>query len=303
MSKVALWIRAARPFSFTGALVPVFLGTIAAAQGGHFHLVYFVVTSLAVLCLQAGVNLKSDYDDFANKVDVEGSYGSSGVILGGLLTPKEVRLGGLVLIGAGAVLGLLLAVERGWVVLALGLAGTLIGYSYTSRPFHLKYRGLGVPAVFLVYGPLLALGAFFIQAQRLALAPLLYSIPVGLLTTAILHANDIRDMSFDRSAGIATFSILAGRRAANLLYDGLLLGAYLALPIMVAAGALPLWCLASWATFPLALAAMKKLAGPEDSVEKILGLDQETGKLNSLFSALLLAALIFSFFVPWSVAL
>lgn len=62
----------------------------------------------------------------------------------------------------------------------------------------LKYRGLGVSLVFIIFGPLMVLGSYFVQLQRIDVNIFFISIPIGLLAAAILHANDIIDIYCDR---------------------------------------------------------------------------------------------------------
>lgn len=84
--------------------------------------------------------------------------------------------------------------QKGPFILLLGTIDALSGYSYTGKPLILKYRGSGAPLVFIIFGPLVVLGGYFVQIERISISVLFISIPVGLLATAILHANDIRDM-------------------------------------------------------------------------------------------------------------
>jgi 1,4-dihydroxy-2-naphthoate octaprenyltransferase len=291
MNSVKAWIRGSRPFSFTGSVAPTLLGALWAYHEGSFHALLLVATLVAILFLHAGVNLFSDYKDFSNKVDVPGSYGSSGVLLEGTLTPQAARRGGLIFIIAGTLLGIGLGLLQGPMVLVLGLAGALVGYSYTGSPLKLKYRGLGAPAVFLIYGPMIALGAFYVQAQHFSWDVLALSIPMGLLTTCILHSNDIRDMSYDKAAGIKTLSLGIGRRGAELVYNGMLYGAYVALLVMIVTRLLPVWSLVGLASLPVAFQLTRTLADSKGGSEGIRLLDQQSAQLHTQFSVLMLASL------------
>ncbi|MBU3177836.1 prenyltransferase [Clostridium estertheticum] len=191
---VKTWLRAIRPFSFTGSVIPVTIGAILAIKQNNFQFGYFILSVVAILLLHTAVNLLSDHDDYENKVDTKDSYGSSGVILENLLSSRQILHSGMLCLILGSLIGLFLSYEKGVFVLLLGLIGALGGYCYTGKPLMLKYKGLGAPLVFLLFGPLMVIGSYYVQMQRISADALLISIPVGLLTTAILHANDIRDI-------------------------------------------------------------------------------------------------------------
>ena len=290
MNRFGLWLRAIRPFSFTGSVTPVLLGALWAFHDGAFSGLYLALSLLAILLLHAGVNVSSDYDDYVNKIDVPGSYGSSGVLLDGSLTPRQVRRGGLVLLLLGVGLGLLLAVLRGPFIYGIGAAGVISGYFYTGKPLKLKYRGLGAPAVLLAFGPLMTLGSYYVQAQQFSWLAVVLSIPLGLLTTAILHANDMRDMGFDQAAGIKTLSLSVGRKTATLLYNVMIYGAFFTLAVLLVLQILPVWSLVCLATLPLAfqLSRQIKTTNPDEALRT---LDQKTAGLQLQFSLLLMVSL------------
>ncbi|MBN7772499.1 1,4-dihydroxy-2-naphthoate octaprenyltransferase [Clostridium aminobutyricum] len=293
-NKAGKWLQAIRPFSLSGSVVPVILGAILAIKEAPFHVDYFVLSVIAIVLLQAGVNLLSDYDDYVNKVDTKDSYGSSGVIFENLLAPSEVHKGGLTLMVLGSLIGLYLVYQRGWVVLLLGLIGALGGYCYTGKPLGLKYKGFGAPLVFLLFGPLMVLGSYYVQAQTMSFAAFLASIPVGFLTTAILHANDIRDIEHDKKAGIKTLSILAGRRKAIIVYYGLIILSYSFLLLGIVSKIIPYWSLLCFATIPAAIKMMSKLRASSQDVTGIIALDKETGRLQAQFGFLFVLSLLLS---------
>lgn len=292
--KIRIWGRAVRPFSFTGSVIPVTLGAILSINQNRFQIGYFILSVFAIVFLQAAVNLLSDHDDYENKVDTVGSYGSSGVILENLLTSKQVRVGGLICLLAGSIIGLFLAYEKGPFILILGLIGALCGYSYTGKPLMLKYKGLGAPLVFLIFGPLMVIGSYYVQMQQVSAAAVYVSIPVGLLTTAILHANDIRDILNDRMAGIKTLSILVGMNNAKKIYYGMLLLSYGSIIAMSLSGILPIWSLLCLITLPAAYKNTKVLHDSKDSDPGLITLDVSTAKLQGQFGLVLILSILLS---------
>jgi len=290
--RLHIWIRAFRLFSLSGSIIPVALGGVLAVDRGLFKASLFVLAIVSISAFQMGANLLNAGDDFINKVDTMESFGSCDVVVKNLLTPRQVIHMSFCFFGFGALIGLYLIYEGGPVIFLLGLAGALGGYFYTRKPFALKYRGLGIPLIFLLYGPLPVLGASYLQTGQLGMREVLLSIPVGLLTTAILHANDIRDIYHDKKAEIKTLSIIIGRDHAKTLYGGLILISYLSVIAATLAGVTPVWSIAVLITLPIAIGNIKKLYAEKENGMGIETLDQETAKLQMLFGILYVASIL-----------
>lgn len=291
-SSLNIWIRAFRPFSLSGSIIPVVLGGVLAVDRGLFNVALFVLAILAISAFQIGANLLNVSDDFTNKIDTKESFGSCDVVVKNLLTPKQVIKMSFCFFVFGALIGLYLAYEGGLVIFLLGLIGALGGYFYTRKPFMLKYRGLGIPLIFLLYGPLPVLGSSYLQTGQLGMREILLSIPVGLLTTAILHANDVRDIYHDGKAGIKTLSIIIGRDNAKTLYASFLTASYLSVIIMTLTNVTPVWSIAVLITLPLAIGNIKKIYAENGDGMKIKTLDQDTAKLQMLFGIVFIASIL-----------
>ncbi len=282
----AAWLQATRPFSFTASIVPVLLGTVLGAFAGGFHPWLAVVALVGGLAIHAGANLVSDYYDFRNGVDAEDTYGSSGVLTGRLLTPQEVFLGGLVAFAIAAVAGAYLATVRGPVILLLGSIGVLGGFFYTARPLGYKYRALGDVGIFLLFGPLMVLGAFFVQTATFSWLPFIVALPVGFLVTAILHANNLRDIPFDGRAGIKTLAMVAGGRGSRAIYATLLVGAYVAVVAFSVLGLVPMLALAALLSAPIAVRNLRLIMRASSPGEMAMA-DVMTAQLHMAFGVLL----------------
>ena len=293
--KIKTWLRAIRPFSFTGSVIPVTLGAILSIKQNRFQFNYFILSVIAIVFLQAAINLLSDHDDYENKVDTKDSYGSSGVILENLLSSKQVRKGGIICLIIGSLIGLFLSYEKGILILILGLIGALGGYSYTGKPLMLKYRGLGDPLIFLLFGPLMVIGSYYVQMQNISAIAFYVSIPLGLLTTAIAHANDIRDILHDEKAGIKTLSILVGKNNSKKIYYGMLLISYVSIIIMSFYKVLPSWSLICLITLPTAYKNAKVLYISDNLNSGLVTLDQSTAKLQAEFGIILIFSILLSY--------
>jgi 1,4-dihydroxy-2-naphthoate octaprenyltransferase len=217
----------------------VTLGTVLAWREGCFNLTYYLLAVTVGILLQVGTNMVNTYYDYLNGVDTVASSGESNPILVmKWLKPPAVLKGGYLAFVLAALSGLYLVLLRGWPLLLLGLVGILGGYGYTARPLAYKYRGLGVPIVFVLMGPLMVLGGYVVQSGYWQWLPVLVSLPVGFLVAAILHGNDLRDIETDRLAAVKTLSHLLGNKT-EYCYYFLLLGAYLSTVLLVAGNLLP----------------------------------------------------------------
>lgn len=260
-----LWWRAVRPKSFSATLTPVLIGIGIAAVDGVFAPGWAALTLLGALLLQAGTNLLNDYFDHRNGVDSSASLSPSGVIQQGLLAPRAVLMGGMLCFAVAAALGMVLALHGGPMIWALGVSGVLIGLLYTAGPAPLAYVGLGEIAVFWAMGVAMVLGAFVVQTGTPALAPVLAGVPVGLLVAAILHANNLRDITTDRAQGKRTLAARWGRTFARREYTFLVLGAYASLPLLLfVAPRVGLAALPVLLTLPQALALLREAWASEE---------------------------------------
>jgi len=177
------------------------------------------LTALAAgVLLHLGTNILNEIYDVRHGIDTITSPRASHALLKGRLTEAEafrIVFGAYVL---SALFGITLIAARGWPVAAIGLVGLVGGFGYSAPPLQYKYKALGIPLVFVLMGPLMVMGSYFVFTGSLAWQPLLVSIPIGLLVVAILHGNEWRDITEDtRTAGSATFASRFGPREATCL--------------------------------------------------------------------------------------
>lgn len=296
--KIALWGRAIRPFSFTASLTPVALGAALAASQHVFHPFLFLLTALGAVSLHAGTNLINDCFDFLKGVDTRSSFGSSGLLVERKLTPKQAFRGGLFFFAITAAIGIYLFLARGTAILALGLAGIFAGYLYTGVPVSYKYHALGVPMVFLFMGPVIVWGSYYVQTGSFSWQAIIAAIPIGFLVAAILHSNDLRDISHDSRVGIKTLSILLGPLGARRGYVALLAGSYLSLAVMVVFKIITPWALLALASLPSAVRAGKLVMNSPEGAPQLAAIDAISARLHLQFgmlftSAVLLAAILY----------
>jgi len=290
--RAAAWSEIARPFSLTASAVPVAVAGALAAVDNRFSWTLFLAALVASVLLHVGTNVTNEIYDVRKGIDDITSPRASHALLKGRVSEREAfGLAALAFSGAAAI-GAALIQARGWPVAVLGLLGLVGGFGYTGPPLQYKFRALGLPLVFLLMGPLMVGGAYYVITGTVSWPALVASLPVGLLVVAILHGNEWRDVGDDARAGISTLSIRAGRQAAHLLYLSLVVGAYVALALAVAVGALPPPSLLAMLSLPLLVRAIRSSElGAAGQQRAIAMIDLETAQLHAAFGLLLVAGL------------
>ena len=255
---------AARPRTLPAAAAPVLVGTAYAATLGTFKPLTFVATLLGALLIQIGTNLSNDYSDARRGADTEDRLGPVRVTAGGLVPPKQVLIATYVAFGLAVLVGIYLIVTAGWQLLLVGIASILAGVLYTGGPRPYGYEGLGEVFVFLFFGVVAVTGTFFAQREELTWESFVLAVPVGLLATAILMVNNIRDLETDRRAGKKTLAVRLGRPRARIGYALLVYVAFLTAPLAWAFGGehLTPWLLLPWLALPMAAPIVRDRAQP-----------------------------------------
>jgi 1,4-dihydroxy-2-naphthoate polyprenyltransferase len=291
--RVRIWVQTVRPFAFTASLTPVSIGAaVAFSERQHISWSLFPLVAVCAVLLHAATNVISEYYDFKKGVDRNDAYVPNRVLVDGLIEPGEVLIGGYLFALAGFLLGLILVAARGWPMLLLGMFGLLGGIFYSASPVGYKYLGLGDIMVFLLMGPLMVAGSYFALTGSFAGKAVYVSLPVGFLVTAILNANNLRDIQRDRQAGVKTLENVLGYRFAKGEYVFLLCASFASVGIMMWAGVLALPSALVFLSFPLAMKNIRlSLANREDNPAQIALLDRATARLHLVFGLLLFVSL------------
>jgi 1,4-dihydroxy-2-naphthoate octaprenyltransferase len=246
------WILAIRPRTLPAAASGVIMGSALAWHDGFFRLDAAVACLLSALLLQIGSNLANDVFDFERGTDTPERSGPIRVTQAGLLTPAQVKGGIVIVFLLAALFGAYLAWLGGWVIILIGLAAILAALAYTAGPFPLGYHGLGDLFVFLFFGIAAVAGTYYVQAGFVSAAAWWMTIPPGLIITAILVVNNLRDLENDRKAGKRTLAVILGEQATRIQYLLCMLAAYLVLPVAAWWEVIPWSSLGAWLSLPLA---------------------------------------------------
>ena len=294
MSTLRLWLVAARPRTLPAAIAPVLVGTcLAVADGTDLDLPRFLAALVGSVFIQIGTNLSNDYSDARRGADTEDRLGPVRVTAGGLIPPRRVLVGTYVAFGVSVAAGAYLATVAGWELLVVGAASILAGVLYTGGPRPYGYEGLGEVFVFLFFGLVAVTGSYFVQTEELTREAVALSVPVGLLSAAILVVNNIRDLDTDRRAGKRTLAVKLGRDRARRVWL-LMVTIALLTPLAVAAqGPLEWWVALTALSWPLVPPLWKKVARHTDGPTLNAAL-AETGRLLGIYSVLLAAGLLLS---------
>jgi 1,4-dihydroxy-2-naphthoate polyprenyltransferase len=292
-SGVRIWMAAARVRTLPAAVAPVLVGTALAGYAHVFHPLRFLAALIGAVFIQVGTNLSNDYSDARRGADTEDRLGPVRVTAGGLVPPRRVLVATYVTFGLAVLAGAYLVAVAGWQLLVVGAASILAGVLYTGGPRPYGYEGLGEAFVFLFFGIVAVAGSYFVQVRHLSWEAFALAVPVGLLASAILMVNNVRDIDTDRRAGKRTLAVRSGRARTRVMFAAIVYLAFLLTPVTWIFGPLRSWLLLSWLTLPLAAQIVRTVRNRTDGPSLNQALAQ-TGMLQLAFCMLLSAGLLLS---------
>lgn len=288
------WLIAVRPWSFPASAMPVVV-TLAYLmwQGAEIDWLGGVWALVNAVVFHAAGNVWSDYFDFRKGVDAEDTFGAK-TMTSGEFSPKEMMRLAIGLFVVALLLGVGLMLRAGLPLFWFGVAGALTVLLYPR----LKYSALGDFDIMMAYALLPTLGTSFVATGALVWNVLWIALPVGLITVAILHANNTRDIVTDKRANIKTFAMSIGRKVSRPLYAFEVLFPFVWVVGCAVAGILPWWSLLTLvAVVPAWQGARDMLHHTEQTTELIANLDERTAKLQLIFSLLFTISLVVSYLV------
>ena len=277
------WVEGARPRTLPAAVAPVLVGTGAAYALDRANGAFALLALLVSLAMQIGVNYANDYSDGIRGTDQE-RVGPVRLVGQGLANPDNVKLAAVLSLASAALFGLaLVALSGAFVLLLIGAAAIAAAWYYHGGKRPYGYSGLGEVFVFVFFGLVATLGTTYTQAGSVSPASIAGAVGVGAIASAILVANNLRDIPSDRSHGKQTLAVRLGEARTRALYAALLTVALAC--VLVAGGIHPsaLVALLSFAlAFPLARRVLRGAMG-RDLVPVLSG----TGRFELVYAALL----------------
>jgi len=284
----AVWWQAARPRTLPAAAAPVVMGTAMAWREGAMHLPAASAAMAGALLLQIGTNYANDYYDHVKGADTDARIGPTRATAAGLVTPAAMKRAFVWVFAVAFVLGMGLVWRAGWPLLVIGVTSVACGVLYTGGPRPLGYLGLGDVLVLAFFGPVALAGTYYVQALRWSDAAVIAGLGPGLIATALLAVNNLRDAETDAEAGKRTLAVRFGRRFAKVEYTGALLTAA-AVPVALWWGfGGPAWCLLATAACLTAAPSITAVIRAEPG-DRLGGALAGTGRLLALYGLLFAA--------------
>lgn len=247
------WILAARPRTLWAAIAPVLVGSGLAIGSDVFRADAMVAALVCALTLQVAANFANDASDARRGTDNETRIGPTRAVAAGLLSSRQVWVGVWVMFVTAALCGVYLAFITSWGVLVVGVVAILATVTYTGGPAPYGYRGLGEVSVFLFFGLTATVGSRYVHDGTAPLEAWLLAIPIGFTATAILVANNVRDIDTDTEAGKRTMAVMFGRDRARMVYAMLLAGTFAVIALAAALSLTDCWTALALLASPLAL--------------------------------------------------
>ncbi|HEX9645120.1 MAG TPA: 1,4-dihydroxy-2-naphthoate polyprenyltransferase [Acidimicrobiia bacterium] len=287
------WVLAARPATLPASVAPVAVGAALAGRDDVFRPDVLLVTVVAALAIQVGVNFANDLADAARGADTPARIGPTRAVAAGLVSPQEMRVAiGAVFTVATLCGAYLTAIAGPWVVV-IGVASMAAALGYTGGPLPYGYHGLGEVFVFVFFGLAATVGSRFVYNGAVGPGAWPSGVAMGCLATALLVVNNVRDLETDRAAGKRTLAVILGRGPTRVLYAVLLAAAFGAIGGAVAGDSLPSPALLGLAALPMALRPVVTVAtttaGPD-----LIGALRATARLELAVAALLSAGILLS---------
>ena len=282
MATLSQWIEGARPRTLPAAVSPILIGTGAAYQAGQVVWAYAILALAVALLLQVGVNYANDYSDGIRGTD-EVRVGPVRLVGQRLAAPSSVKIAAFTAFFFAGLLGLALVGLSGlWVMIPIGAAAILAAWFYTGGDRPYGYLGLGEVFVFIFFGLVATLGTMATMTSLTA-AAWWGAIGVGALASAILVANNLRDIPTDRDHGKRTLAVRMGERGTRAFYVALVAVAFVMTGL---ASFTSPWALLALLAAPFAVRPMQAVVGGATGPGLIPAL-AGTGRFQLIWSALL----------------
>lgn len=289
MSRFQAWQTAARPHTLPAAIVPVLVGGGLAYGEDVFRLDAFAWALLGALAIQLAANFANDASDAVRGADTAERLGPPRMVALGVISPRQMWVAAWAAVGVAAVAGVFLTFIAGWVVLLIGAGSIIAMLGYVGGPVPYGYRGLGEVFVFVFFGLVATVGSRYVHDMTAPLNAWLLAIPIGMLVTAILVANNYRDTDTDRVAGKRTLAVILGRDRTRRLFAVLVYGVFVVLSVFAVAGWVPVSTLFAGFLLPYATIPVRIVYSRTDGPSLIRAL-KATARLHLWVGVIVAAA-------------
>ena len=286
VTRAQAWLLAARPKTLTAALAPVVVGTALATHDGVLAWLPALAALVGATLIQLGTNFANDYYDFVRGGDTEDRVGPVRVTQAGILKPESVKRGMWTVLGAALLVGTYLVWVGGWPIVWIGLSSLTCAVLYTGGPFPLAYHGLGDVFVFVFFGLVAVSGTYYVQGVAWPPDVFLAGAALGALNTAILVANNLRDIETDATVGKRTLAVRIGTRGSQVQYLTMLFVAFVVPVVGWRVYGWPAASLAALLVAPLCIAPVRRVLTHTEPAELLPALG-ETARVVGVYGLLL----------------
>ena len=288
-----------RPWSFIMTFISVVVGSLMSLLlTGQLDYGLLLLVLIGLVSVHAATNIVNDLFDTIYGIDQ--AYSATAIyrphpLLDRVLSAKGIVLISLVLYGTAALVGLYLFSLRGWPIAALAIIGAFASVAYTAGPVKYKYRGWGEISVFLMWGPLMTFGAYYVQANTWVGvgAVLLISVPLGIWVALVLLANNLKDMLFDCQMEIVTAATRLGQKKTLRLFAGMIYGIYVFTALGILFNYFSWWMLLIFPSLPL---AQRMIANFRQQIPS--NADPQAARLSTWHGMLLIISLLLEHLMP-----
>ena len=212
------WLIAIRIKTLPAAISPVILGTALAFHDGNSNSFILFMTLLAAVLIQIGANFANDVYDFEKGSDRADRLGPQRATQSGLISPADMKKAMWKIFALAIGVGFYLAYVGGWPIVIIGLASIAAGIAYTGGPYPLGYHGFGDIFVFLFFGLIAVPGTYYLQTGSVTEFSLWLGAVMGMLATAILVVNNLRDRDADIISGKKTLAVRFGKTFSKIQF-------------------------------------------------------------------------------------
>lgn len=279
---------ATRPYVVSASLIPFTIGALLAFRGGHFSWLLYVFGGISLMFIHLASNSANDYFDYKHGIDRPGTFGSSGsrLLINGKITLKEEKYVMIACFLLSIIFGVITVILSTPYILIFGLGGLIGGYFYTADPINLKYRGLSVPTIFVIYGVLITSGGYFLMTNALDVNVFLFATIIGLPVTNIVLANEIRDSENDKVVGIKSLTLIFGDMTGALIYLLMAITQFILLLCELLLKDVSFWSLLSFVSVPFYVRIIVKLFAKSRGKiggKEIMNIDVDTSNAMLIF--------------------
>ena len=276
------WVLGARPRTLPAAIAPVVVAS--ALAGSDFNWFRATLALNVGIWLQIGVNFANDYSDGIRGTD-DDRVGPIRLVASGVATSQSVKGAAFISFAIACIAGAWLAFLTSPLLIIIGAIAIAAAWGYTGGKNPYGYKGLGDISVFIFFGVIATVGTFYVQTETITPLSFIVSIPMGVLSCAILAINNLRDRPKDALVGKLTLAVRIGDRKARLMYVGLLILAHIAaIATLIPTVLLTLLILPM--SFSISRQVLSGISGKD--LIPVLG---KTGKLQMFFAILLAVGL------------